>query len=441
MNERALTAALILLALAACTSTPSLTPIPAPTATPATTENPTIPSSPTPSAVPTPAPVATPTATPTVQPTATPTATATVAPSPTPTVAPTLAPWPAAKHIAGGGFSQPAVAVDPSGNVHIAATAADNEGIWYLTNASGTWVEQQLVNPWNSDPEMTGSVDEPTLAIDPSDGSVWVAFVYWQCADCGTGWPDGVYMVNNAGGTWSDPVALDTGDGATYPSLAVRDGRMYLAWAVAGDYFHRYGPVGFGTDASGSWDVRQIAKAGAFPRIAVQSDGRIGILFGGSSVRYADQKGSGSFITERLPDTAGNVGSFAHPVIAVDPISGDTWAAWTTHTGAYGNVNDVYVASHGPQGWSDPILAIPDGELIGLGVRDGLSQVTADKSGVTYASDASGSFVEQVIASPSNFSWPDAAFVLQQSGRPLVVIARDIPSNQSGLWFLKGPGV
>jgi hypothetical protein len=333
------------------------------------------------------------------------------------------------------------VAVDPSGKVHIAATGADNGGIWYASNATGSWVEQRVVAPWNSDLEMTGTVDEATIAIDPSDGSVWIAFIYWDCGDCAPGWSSGIFVTNNTAGTWSEPLQLTQDDGAIYPSLAVRSGHVYLAWAVAGDYVHRYGPVVFGTDASGVWETRQVARAGAYPRIAINASGAPVILFGGDSVRYAHQKSSGSFGVETLPGTAGSVGHFAHPITAVDPATGDIWAAWTTHSGEYGQVPDVFVATRGSDGWSDPMSALPGGELIGLGVREGVVQLAAEKNGIAYANNAGGAFVEQFLYRPSNFYWGDGAFALLPSGRPVIVIARDIPSNDSGLWLLKGPPV
>lgn len=331
------------------------------------------------------------------------------------------------------------MAVDPSGNVHIVATGADNDGIWYVTNASGNWVAQQVVAPWDEDPELTGAVDEPTIAVDPSDGSVWIAFVYWQCTDCAPGWPDGIYLINNVAGRWSDPVSQDTGDGAMHPSLAVRDNHIYIAWAVSGDYFHRYGPVGFATDASGGWESWQVAKAGAFPKVALDTSGQVNILFGGDSVRYAKQRANGSFFVEPLPGTAGSVGHFAHPVPAIDPATGDIWAAWTTHSGEYGQIADVFVATRGSDGWSEPMSALPGGELIGLGVRQGVAQLAAEESGITYANNVGGAFVEQFLYRPSNFSWASAAFALLPSGRPVIVIARDTPGNDSGMWFLKGP--
>lgn len=437
MNKRELTATLITFALAACTSTPTTTSTPGPTSTPTVPPAPPPTAPPSPTLAPTPTLVPTPTPTPRPTPTVAPTATPTVVPTATPSATPTATPppaWPAANHISGGGFSQPAVAVDASGKVHIAATAADNEGIWYLSNASGRWVTQQVVAPWTSDLEEIGMVGQPAIAIDPTDESVWIAFVYWRCTDCAPAGSDGIFTVNNVAGTWSDPVQRGS-TGAVSPSLAVRDGRVYLAYELPGDYGHRFGPVMFGTDAPGAWVVQQIAQAGTMPNLVLNADGQVEVLLdGANAMRNAYQKPNGSFVIERLPGTTDVVGSFWKSLLAVDAVSGDTWAAWTGDS-------TVFVATRGATGWSDPITAIPGGDLIGLGVRDGVIQLAVDKSGVTYASNGSGAFVEQIIATPSNFWWGDAAFALLPTGRPIVVIARDIPSSQSGMWFLKGPPV
>jgi hypothetical protein len=85
--------------------------------------------------------------------------------------------------------------------------------------------------------------------------------------------------------------------------------------------------------------------------------------------------------------------------------------------------------------------ALPGGELIGLGVREGVAQLAAEENGITYANNASGPFVEQFLYRPTNFSWASAAFALLPSGRPVIIIARDTPGNDSGLWLLKGPPV
>lgn len=445
MSLRALAVALLAIASVACTSTPTITPTPAPTPSP----GPTSPATPPPTAPPTPtlaptptlvpAPTPTPTPTPTVAPTTTPTATPTATPTPTPTATPAPVAWPAAKHISGGGFSQPAVAVDAAGSVHIAATAADNEGIWYLTNVSGSWVTQQVVAPWYSDLEEIGMVGQPAIAVDPTDGSVWIVFVYWRCIDCAPGGSAGIFLINNVAGTWSEPVQRES-DPAVSPSLAVRDGRVYLAFELPGLYGHRYGPILFGTDVSGAWQRQQIVQAGEQPNLVLNTDGRAGVLFAGANaMRYAHQKPNGSFVIERVSGTDGVVGALWFSLLAVDTVTGDSWAAWT---GGTAGVHPVFLAKRGADGWSDPIAAIPDGDLSGFGVRDGVVQLTAEKStgGLIYASNGSGAFVEQIVDASRTY-WDDAAFALLPTGRPIVVITRETPGNDSGIWFLKGPAL
>jgi hypothetical protein len=331
------------------------------------------------------------------------------------------------------------MAVDAAGKVHIVATAADNEGIWYATNVSGDWVAQQVVAPWISDLEEIGMVGQAAIAVDPSDGSVWIAFVYWRCTDCAPAGSNGIYTVNNVAGTWSEPVERESTK-AVSPSLAVRDGRVYLAWELPGVYGHRYGPIVFGTDASGAWQTQQIVQAGEQPSLVLKADGRVGVLFAGANaMRYAWQKSDGSFVIERVADTTGVVGALWYSVLAVDAVTGEVWAAWT---GGTSGVHPVFLAQWGADGWSDPIAAIPDADLSGLAVRDGVVQLTAEKStgGLIYASNGSGVFVEQIVDASRTY-WDDAAFALLPTGRPIVVIARDTPGNDSGLWFLKGPPV
>jgi hypothetical protein len=344
---------------------------------------------------------------------------------------PTPVAWPAGNHISGGGFSEPAVAVDASGKVHIVATAADNEGIWYSTNASGGWVTQQVVAPWISDLDEIGVVGQPAIAVDPSDGSVWIAFVYWRCIQCVPAGSHGIFTINNVAGIWSAPVERES-IRAVSPSLAVHDGRVYLAWELPGNYGHRYGPIVFGTDVSGAWQTQQIVQAGEQPNLVLNTDGRVGVLFAGANaMRYAYQKPDGSFVIERLPGTSSMAGPLWNSLLAVDAVSGDTWASWT----------GGFLAKRGADGWSDPIAAVPGGDLAGLAVRNGVVQLTAEKStgGLIYASNNSGVFVEQIVDASRTY-WGDTAFALLPTGRPIVVIARDEPSRRSGMWFLKGPG-
>jgi hypothetical protein len=192
--------------------------------------------------------------------------------------------------------------------------------------------------------------------------------------------------------------------------------------------------VAFGTDASGAWAVQPVAKAGAFAHLIV-NDARPAILFGGNAVRYAQQRNDGSFSVQTLPGTKGVVGSFVYPVIGIDSVTGQSWAAWTTAT------NDVFVATRTDSGWSDPVPAMADAQVVGIGVRDGVVHLAADRSGLIYATNVSGQFVEQALDDTSTY-WGAATLALLPSGRPIVVLARDEPvARRSGIWLLKGPAL
>ena len=180
--------------------------------------------------------------------------------------------------------------------------------------------------------------------------------------------------------------------------------------------------------------MQLVAQRGILPHLLLDAAARVGILFAASDIRYARQTASGDFAIEHLPSTGDAAAAWVYSSLGIDTISGNPWAAWVGQNG-------VYVATRGAGGWSDPITAIPDGDLIGLGVRDGVVQLIGVGSGLIYASNASGTFAQQVLDTSTNFYWGNATFALLPSGRPIVVIARDTPGNDSGMWLLKGPAV
>jgi hypothetical protein len=351
-----------------------------------------------------------------------------VAPTATPTATPTPVAWPAADRIARGFFSHPVIAVDSSGAVHIATRGIgdDNQGIWYLTNATGRWVKRQVATaPYSYEETLD---DGPEIAIDPSDGSVWIAFTYGDCPDTLTcTYSEGVFLVSNAGGAWAEPVQL-TGENTSDASLVVRDGHVYLAWDQYSDCLYACpSSTWFGADASGEWAVQQIAGIAQSPQLVVSADGEVGILFTQEGNRYARQKVNGSFVVERM--SRHGVGR----LIAVDAVTGDTWVALSEN-------RNVFLASRGPDGWSDPVMAVPDAYPVwGLGVRDGVVHLIAEQSrSLMYADNASGTF-DTVMLAPANSSGYYSALALGPTGRPYVVLTHDV-SGPMGIWFLEGPG-
>lgn len=426
MNMRALTAALITLALAACTSTPTTTPTQAPTASPGASAT----------AVVTPPASATPTLppTPTIEPTATPT----VTPTPAPTVEPTpVANWMEPELIAQGTFQETDIVVDSQGFVHGAAAGygPDNRGIWYFTNASGSWASQRVSTPPRE--EQGDEYDgEPSIALD-TDGSVWIAFARWSCWDCAPNPPESVFVATNASGAWSEAEQLaDCMCGG--PSLNVRDGIAYLAYHEYGGWYFgtRNWPVWYATNASGAWLTTQVTKKGATPQLALDADGSVQILYyAPNDIRLVTQLLDGSFgQVEILPGSSDGYDLD----LAVDAGTGAMWAGWSQSSADHNHIN-VMVASRGPGGWSQPEMAIADGDLTGLGAGQGLLHASAVVSdldhwgGLLYATNLSGSFATEKLAEAGGDT---SSVALDASGRADLVYSIDEPKSDRGLWLV-----
>ena len=155
----------------------------------------------------------------------------------------------------------PSVQVDASGKVHIAYLRTQTgAGVYYATNASGTWVTQLA---WAGAARWG-----PALALDVN-GSAHIAIT----ADPSTT-PNGTYYVTNRTGTWSVTrvVPRETQD---RPAIAVTSGgKVHI---VAGAF--QAGGAGnelvHATNASGSWVVSQLTDSPDFsPSAAVDGSGK-----------------------------------------------------------------------------------------------------------------------------------------------------------------------
>ena len=130
--------------------------------------------------------------------------------------------WPATPtKLFDGTFSDPDVVVDAAGKVHVAyADWGANAGIWYATNASGSWVRTRVSR---------STADwAPSIAMDGA-GKLYVAFARaWFAA-----YP-GVYLTTNRSGSWVTYQVDDADSGA--PSLALDATVPSIAYAddVAG---------------------------------------------------------------------------------------------------------------------------------------------------------------------------------------------------------------
>lgn len=308
----------------------------------------------------------------------------------------------------------------------------DNQGIWYMTNVTGTWVKQLVATPRNSSESIFDEGGGPAIAIDPSDGSAWIVFAYLDCPGGEGCNVEGIFLVNNAGGTWTEPVQL-TSENTSDPSLTVRDGHVYLAWDQyldPGGCYTCPSSTWFGTDASGAWVAQSIVGVAQSPQLVVNAEGDAGILFTQVGNRFARQKANGSFVVERVPGDAVGVR------IAVDAVSGITWVASNSGLGPH---MKVLLTSRGPEGWSDPVMAVSDdGQLKGLGVYDGVVQLIWRRSGsgLMYGQNAGGTFDTAMLAQDEAFVYP--ALALGPTGRPYVVYTFEA-GGPTEIWFLKGP--
>jgi hypothetical protein len=178
-----------------------------------------------------------------------------------------------------GSFDDVAVAADAEGHAHVAAgygVDGAKRGLVYLTDVSGTWTSQQITAPpvGQDDLEYDG---EPSIAID-TDGSVWIAFTRYQCAGCTPTISDGIFVMSNVSGSWSQPALVD-GPQSNSPSIAVSGGVAHVAYAFGQMPEQPSYPVMYATNADGTWSTLGLTAEGRNPSVVIGSDGRPHVAF------------------------------------------------------------------------------------------------------------------------------------------------------------------
>jgi hypothetical protein len=401
---------------------------------------------------------ASPTPTATVQ-TPSPTASASASPSPSATPAqtpePTATPPPASdggawvgpERIATRDYGELSLVVDEAGIAHAAAVL--HPGIYYLTNASGSWTREPVSD--SADLLETGLyVTDPQIALD-SDGSLWIAFALaWD----GLGPPGGtVHYVTNRSGSWSESTVL-AADGAHSPSLAVRDGRVHLAYLKGGLHYLT------GTD--GSWTETRVAESGAQPLLRLGADGSPRIVFGDRSGTLGDEQiwyatadpATGAFSLEAVPGTLPGASVYEPSAMAVDS-AGDVHLVYSDSAVADDvqiGIDDSYHVVRRADGWSAPQLTIPDAWSRWIAVdRSGAAHVVGKgwtTNAVWYATDRHGSFEAKRLEPEASDPWiRGAALAVDALGRPHILFSLRVGhgSDEDGawpseLWYAIGPG-
>ena len=149
---------------------------------------------------------------------------------------PTLAGTWTTSRLTSGDDRGPAIAFDRNGRIHVSFIRwSGTTGVYYRTNASGTWVTKWLA------PLSTSRSERWTdIAVDP-DGKVHVVYHRMN---------DGVYYLTDRSGSWVRTKLRSTGMLEVFPSLAVGGtGKAHVAFFVTGTYRG----IHYLTNRSGRW--------------------------------------------------------------------------------------------------------------------------------------------------------------------------------------------
>jgi len=336
--------------------------------------------------------------------------------APAPTVPALPQAWSSPVNVLTGQFFEIAAAVDSTGAVHIAA--AGRNGLWYVTNRTGSWVATRiLTNPTNK------SYQQPSIALNAND-RVFIAFSRSSCDDCTPGSSDGIYLLTDQGRTRGTFAATQTKIApatSAEPSLAIEGGNLYLAYQTA---CCEPGPLPallLRTNASGSWTQSQITAHGDSPSLQVTSTGRARVAYTKpSGIGFAAASTmTGGFSSVTLP---GTTSSDEAPVLALGP-SGNPHVVWihSSLTSA-----QVRYATRVAGSWTTPANVVSPANLSTIAFTlDPANQPTAaigtDPGSVRIAQLIGQVWVKTTISTADAF---DVA-VAEGGGHLAVVYARD----------------
>ena len=275
-------------------------------------------------------------------------------------------------------------------------------GIFYLTNASGSWTHERLTTP-PTDGAEPGRDADPAIAIDV-DGSLWIAFTRYPAdpiACCPVDYagppPAGISYVHNPGSGWSEPAEI-AGAGSNGPALVVRDGVIHLAYRIGGTGFAEEeddNPIRYATDAGGSLTDVLVAERGSLPCLALAAEGAAHVAFDElrgdqSRLWYAVGSATAAFAVDLIPGSGDlNVG----PLLAIGGDGGRHvyWSDWDGQAARY--------SQYAGGTWSAPIGAPSSASASALALDDsGRVHLLAVNSALLYGSDATGSFAFEPVA-------------------------------------------
>jgi hypothetical protein len=241
-----------------------------------------------------------------------------------------------------GSFTELAEAVDTNGKVHIAA--GDENDVWYLTNAGGSWTAKKVfVHTAGASGYLWGM---PSITLD-SANNVHIAALKFPMGEGGLG----IYYATNKGhtnGSFGVPVQI-AGPRYGEPQLKVYNGKLYLVavkdWCCVSD-----GTVVMRTNKTGPWTEATIGT-GQYPSFQMTSDGYARVAYERGDTApglyyAASSSHKGNFTSKHIAGTNANDSSV---LLALTLYASQI--AWSHQDSGAGSWKFTYSTSSGWHSW------------------------------------------------------------------------------------------
>jgi hypothetical protein len=367
----------------------------------------------------------------------------TSASAPTDTASPEPTGWVGPDRVAAEHFEEISLAVDANGYAHVAA-ATWEDGSFYLTNSSGSWTREPLTTP------PAGGYDgEPSIVVR-DDQSIAIVFTRFGGLRCSFGCdpidPQGIFLITNVSGRWSDAVLIIEGS-VQEPSLQATHTGLHLAYARGGSE-NRTVEYAYAADGV-SWTTENVGE-GRSPSLRIGRDGlpRIAYRDRNYSPHYAAQIRAGDFVEERVPGDW-----FAlSPLLALDQADEPQIVLFNDSDPNCGAVSIRRTAGT----WSDASVVFPGDEFCHLpaagiandveGTVHVISSYHLSNLGIWYSNNATGEYRDRQLRGlrgrfVDDVTDGDAAIAVDALGRPhvLYVVLESERGADDGLWYGIGP--
>lgn len=262
----------------------------------------------------------------------------------------------------------PATVADAKGKLHVVFTRNTESGVWYSTNASGSWVTTKISGP-------TG---RPDVAID-AEGRLYVIFA-------NNGSTPGIRFVTNRTGPWVS-TRLTTSSADVDPAIAVDPlGEVHIAYGG--------NALGYLTNRRGYWTQQIISNIRAgHPSISLDANRRIHVAFEwDAALGYITDASGVSWKTTSI--TAAGI----RPSIAVQGT-----AVRVAFSRNMSSTSGIFYATLGSTGWSNvnvyggSTYGNPSLRLDSSGYAHIAYEDRAQAPNIEYATNVTGAWVRTFL--------------------------------------------